>query len=304
MLLDAMAGAALSGNLIPLNGQAAYKSVLAGQVHWELERQVYDNQTLLLHIQHGHRWDEANLPRQENGRDLLAEGHILVESFLNGLHDINLSTFQPAWEQLRDVMAHKPAPHNIDIAALGRSMDNFDSELGSADYLRTVIGNHGGEVDALLRNTMSATFWQMQWSALSALTSVPIISDIGELFARIGYGLKRAFFIPTLRREGNNLLDGVYSGLWPTVPRVVVMGHSHIFDRDPVANPSPATRQYINSGTWVDVLQYDPANPSVPKRLSYERSVRCRIVPLPGPHNEVMIRENGSWRRQALIRLP
>jgi hypothetical protein len=311
MLLDALVRAADTGNLIPPTGQQAYRAALDGQLHWGKE-EVYDNTELLLHIQHGHRWDNANLPRREDNIDMLAEGHILVESFLNGLHDINLSTFQPAWEHVRTVMARKPAPHNINLAELGRRMDNFDSELGAADYLRAVISMHGGEVDTLMRNTTSATFWQMDWKVLSALASLPIIADIGELFAKLGSALRRSMFSPMLQDEGNRILDGAYSQVWPTVPKVVVMGHTHIFDEDPptsasstssMAPPTEGTRQYINSGTWVDVLHYDSSNPQAPRALPYDRPVHCKLIMLPGPFNEVAVRDNGHWLVHRRVKL-
>lgn len=301
-LLRRLAAIARQNGLIPPTGEAAYVAVLEKQVHWGAE-QVYDNTLLLVHIQHGHRWDNANLPRRDNNTVLLAEGQVLVESFLNGLHDLNLCTFQYPWERLREQLMAQPAPR-LDLEQFGRHIDNFDSELGAADYLRALVAQHGGELDALLRNHSSATFWQMDWKGLSAATSMSLIATIGEFFAGIGYALKRELWNPVLRQAGIDILDGKYIGVWPTVPKVVVMGHSHVFDLEPFQNPSPASRQYINSGTWVDVFRFDPANPTTPQRLSYERPVHCRSVSLPSRHVEVNLREQGSWRTQALIRLP
>lgn len=294
VLLSRITAAAVASNLVAPADAPRYLQNISRRLFWGPT--VYENRTLQLHVQHGHRWDNHNRLREDNGRSLLSEGQILVEAFINVLHDLNLLTFEYGWEQARE-----QAPF---LQKALQRIDNLTDHLDAFDYIQSVAASSGIDVGDLLRHHFFAAFRQADQNALATLGGIPVLSDAAELLYRI---LPRRSIVSTLRNAAERIFNNQEPSATANQCRIALFGHSHIFDADPQPLPLPqlADTQYLNTGTWVEVLQYNPTKPLAPDQLkSYQRS--ALIYELSGPPRvaRVLTRDRGSWAKWNDVRLP
>jgi len=242
---DSMFGAGVFRQMLVDNMQAlapaGFHQEIDDRVKWG-RPPIYTNRTLKVHIQHGHRWDEANLLRRDNGDIIWSEGQVLVENFLNGLHDNNINTMEFAWERLIQLHPNIVKPLQL--------MDNFTEHTAGMDYVNAMIPSQSrSELEALMEKHFLMTLWQANHRSAAFVATLPIPGLVGVL---------QALYEIVNRDHARDMLRSAAAtviGLGQS--KIVLFGHSHIFDHIPPLNNQTEDNQYVNTGTFVDVYKFD-----------------------------------------------
>jgi len=269
MLVGSIVTAALQQGLVPPTPQfmAIYQAEVERRLHWG-RPMIYSNPQLAVHIEHGHRWDKNNQLRRDHGQVIYSEGQILVENFMNGLHDINLSKFFFGW---LDLMRGMPGPAQRKLRDGLRWIDNFTSELGCRNYLSARFGGMA-KIEEAINQDFALSQWQRDpstWQQVLLLT----LPEVAELLYKVFF---RHDQVADLQNAAQTLMN--QSG----TKRIVVFGHSHIIDKVPVRQPAPQVvkRQYVNTGTFVDMAEFNP-NTATKRRKISQPHFAIRIKPDP-----------------------
>lgn len=259
LLVRTIAQAGIAAQKIPSFMHSAYFVGINDRVYWDAP-QIYHNRRMKLHIQHGHRWDNHNILRESLNAVLWSEGQIIVEHFLNGLHDINLNTYEFGWEEAEELSP-------ILMTTL-RNIDNFTDPLNAERYAMAIAAPNV-DVKMLFRKHGLSAFWMADQKTKWTLATLPWISDVMALIYKY---ILRGDHVKILQKQALALLGN-------PINKIVLLGHTHIYDAEPPLNRSPVPQQYVNTGTFVDVLQYKPSNPTKPRVLDYMKPVKVFIIP-------------------------
>lgn len=228
---------------------------------WDYPTATYENRVVKTHVQHGHRWDDHNVLRKDTARNipLVSEGQILVENFLNGLHDFNLSTCVHAWEYQLEICkksGHSPR----ELKMILRNFDNFKGFQEAVSYLEDTFNNTNPELEELFVHQIESTLYQMGWTGASLAASLINTLSLSTLVTHIlTKWIRRSDSRRDWQQYAQRILTNVEDSATKNQVKVVLFGHTHLVDLQPRNQPAPnniVDTQYVNTGTAVDLFGY------------------------------------------------
>jgi UDP-2,3-diacylglucosamine pyrophosphatase LpxH len=272
-------------------------SWMAQRLHWGAT--YYRNRSLRTHIEHGHYIDPENLRRDDNGVILVAQGHVIVEGFINGCHDLNLNSMKFFWERVV-----RTGSVGTTIGSALPLIDNFDENTGGRDFVIALaqLGGVPEPVDQALRTQILMTVWEADLNRNAvAAGQIPGVGDLVEkvylAFFRGASGNQRQYARAQADLFGRRLtIPGVYTPVMANPPtiRVVVMGHTHREEFQPAPQLGTVDYQFVNTGTFVESRVFDPAAPLTPGSRNARFPCKISVDPANTDLLVVEVRELGG----------
>lgn len=239
---------------------------------------VYWNKPLKLYIEHGHRFDDHNKRRihPKISGNTISEGQIIVEGFLNGLHDLNLN---PNYFSIKFYA-------NSSVRKALRLIDNFYKEQDALAHISKAC--IAAKADDIIYNLLGQAVAMFINANFDPTLTMSIAAGIAHpdpakaaLLIQAALLIRRMFLSDECRKGAEEILNGndkYTKGITGNViPKIVVLGHTHINYAEEELKSIIVKRQYCNTGTFVDIYKKRPPNQRV-----YPEYLHIRHVPYMG----------------------